>query len=101
MKGDPLTELLKYCTIDKIPDFLGGENTTPLWQDKGPWNKYEIVDGCAKDDIVGIRLKDNGKKGHVFTPQDMETLPNYLTIKKRQHMSSTRTLLKEQETIQE
>ena len=38
-------ELSKYMDPDNIPDFLGGPNTTPMVEDHGPWNDYEVVDG--------------------------------------------------------
>ena len=44
----------------------------------GPWNDYEIVDGFNKDDIVGIRKKIDGPTGNIFTPLDLELLPNPL-----------------------
>ena len=60
LKGDPLNELLKYCNIDQIPYFLGGENSVPTWQDKGPWNKYEVVEASEGSKKVGIRFKRFG-----------------------------------------
>ena len=30
--------------IDVIPKFLGGNNEDTFLTDRGPWNKYEIVD---------------------------------------------------------
>lgn len=44
VKTNTLNELLNYCDIDQIPEFLGGENSTPIWHDKGPWDKYEVVE---------------------------------------------------------
>lgn len=71
--------MLNYCNIDVIPHFLGGENTTPLWQDKGPWNKYEIVEASGPKSKVGIRLKgqsvtDDVDDKIVFTPDDLDVL---------------------------
>jgi len=34
-----------------------------LSEDWGPWNNYEIVDGYKKDDVVGIRKKEEGPNG--------------------------------------
>ena len=59
----------------QIPDFLGGPNTTPLIDDHGPWNDFEVVDGCRHGDIVGVRRKADG---HLFTLADFEALPNNL-----------------------
>lgn len=78
VSGDPKQELVKYVDIDQIPVFLGGNNTRPLGQDHGPWDDYEIVDGSSKNDIVGIRKKSDGPNGKIFTPQDLEALPNML-----------------------
>ena len=52
---------------DGIPEYLGGPNRTPLGEDHGPWDDYEIVDGTKKDDIVGIRKKGEGPDGMIFT----------------------------------
>jgi hypothetical protein len=49
-----------------------------LLDDAGPWSNYEIVDGHKKDDIVGVRLKSEGTEGKIFTPTDLQGLPNYL-----------------------
>lgn len=65
--GDPLPELKKYLSMDIIPDFLGGNNTLPVYADMGPWNDYEIVDGSKKGEIVGIRHRDD-PSGRIFTP---------------------------------
>lgn len=74
--GKPINHLLKHIDEENIPDFLGGKNTRQLLEDHGPWNDYEIVDGSKKGDIVGIRKKGSGPNGAVFTPLDMEALPN-------------------------
>lgn len=76
--GSYKKELLKYVDEDQLADFLGGKNTAKLIDNKGPWNDFEIVDGYKKGDIVGIRKKGDGPDGPVFTPKDLETLPNYL-----------------------
>ena len=73
--GKPIKHLIKYIDEDSIPDFLGGNNDTPLMNDHGPWNDYEVVDGSRKGEIVGIRKKGD-PNGPIFTPQDMEALPN-------------------------
>ena len=44
--------------------------------DAGPWNDFEIVDGHAKDDIVGIRRK--GQQELCLSMYDFARLPNYL-----------------------
>ena len=44
----------------------------------GPWNDFEVVDGYKKGDIVGIRRKSDGPSGKIFTPADLERLPNRL-----------------------
>lgn len=69
-------ELLKHIDEDQLPDFLGGNNTQSLKENPGPWNDYEIVDGQNKDDIVGIRKISDGPNGVIFTPLDLESLPN-------------------------
>jgi len=73
--GKPIKHLINYIDEDSIPDFLGGKNDTPLMNDHGPWNDYEIVDGAKRGEIVGIRKKGD-HNGFIFTPQDMEALPN-------------------------
>ena len=50
-----------------MADFLGGKNTARLIDDVGPWNDYEIVDGVAKTDKVGIR-KIGDANGQIFSP---------------------------------
>lgn len=76
--GSYKKELLKYVDEDQLAAFLGGKNTANLIDDAGPWNAFEIVDGYKKDDIVGIRKIADGPDGPVFTPKDLETLPNHL-----------------------
>lgn len=71
-----MQHLIKHIDEDQIPNFLGGNNDTPLMDDHGPWKDYEIVDGSRKGEIVGIRKKSDGPNGPIFTPQDMEALPN-------------------------
>ena len=44
----------------------------------GPWDDFEVVDGSKKDDVVGIRKISDGPNGKIFTPMDLEALPNYL-----------------------
>ena len=63
---------------DQIPTWLGGSNDKSLGDDPGPWQDYEIVDGHKRGDIVGIRKKGDGLNGRVFTPHDVEALPNLL-----------------------
>ena len=69
-------EILKHIEEDQLPDFLGGNNTASLEDNPGPWNDYEIVDGHKKNDIVGIRKISDGVNGDIFTPLDLEALPN-------------------------
>lgn len=39
--GDvPLQEIGKYVDINKLPEFLGGKNKTPLKDNHGPWKKH-------------------------------------------------------------
>ena len=77
-KGDPLPELQKHLKMEQIPDFLGGNNTQPVWTDWGPWNDFEVVDGAQPGDVVGICRKGDQERKVVFTPQDFESLPNPL-----------------------
>lgn len=76
--GGYTKELLKYIDEDQLAEFLGGKNPATLIEDKGPWSDYEIVDGHTKDAVVGVRLKNEGPEGKVFTPADLQALPNYL-----------------------
>ena len=69
-------ELSRYMDPNSIPDFLGGPNKTPLIEDHGPWNDFEVVDGCKEGDLVGVRRKSEGVNGRVFTHQDFDALPN-------------------------
>ena len=71
-------ELSNLMNDDQIPTWLGGQNDKCLSTDPGPWHDYEIVDGHKRGDIVGIRKKSDGPNGKVFTPCDMEALPNLL-----------------------
>lgn len=72
------SELLKYIDEDQLPDFLGGTHPGNIKDNIGPWNDFEIVDGHQKGDVVGIRKKSDGPNGPVFTPKDLEMLPNYM-----------------------
>lgn len=56
---------------------MGGKNTSKLEDDVGPWNDFELVDGVNKNDVVGVRRK-NDPNGKIFTVDDFERLPNYL-----------------------
>lgn len=76
--GSYKKELAKYVEPDQLAEFLGGKNKARLIDNVGPWNDFEIVDGYKKGDIVGIRKKSDGPNGPVFTPTDLESLPNYL-----------------------
>ena len=71
-------ELDKFVANDQLPEFLGGTNNGRLMDNLGPWNDFEVVDGYKKGDIVGIRRKADGPGGRIFTPQDLEKLPNML-----------------------
>ena len=46
--------------------------------DWGPWDEFDVVDGVQSDDVVGICRKDDPTRTVIFTPQDMESLPNPL-----------------------
>ena len=70
--------MLKYIDEDQLASFLGGKNQAQLIDNVGPWSDFEIVDGYKKGDVVGIRKKADGPNGPVFTPADLEKLPNYL-----------------------
>ena len=37
--GVPTERLLQYIDIDTLPDFLGGNNKTPIKEDSGPWKE--------------------------------------------------------------
>lgn len=80
--GKPIKELLNYIDEDNIPDFLGGTNTQPLEHDIGPWNDFEVVDGCKRGDVVGIRRKQGlnlaSESAQIFTIHDLQALPNNL-----------------------
>jgi len=39
-----------------------------LIDDVGPWSDYEVVDGGAKTDVVGVRKISDGPNGKIFTP---------------------------------
>lgn len=68
-------KLLEYIDDEQIPDFLGGKNTAKLVDNAGPWDDFELVDGAKPGDVVGIKKK--GEAGPpIFTPQDLERLPN-------------------------
>ena len=56
---------------------MGGKNTSKLEDDVGPWNDFELVDGVNKNDVVGVRRK-NDPNGKIFSVDDFERLPNYL-----------------------
>jgi len=49
-----------------------------LRENTGPWQDFEVVEGDNKGDIVGVRRKSEGPDGKVFTPFDLEKLPNEL-----------------------
>lgn len=76
--GSSKKELAKYVEPDQLAEFLGGKNKARLIDNVGPWSDFDIVDGYKKGDIVGIRKKSDGPDGPVFTPADLEALPNYL-----------------------
>ena len=79
ISGDPLPTIRKYVDNDQIPNFLGGTCTKTLEEDHGPWDQFEVVDGTKRHDVVGIRRKADGPNGKViFTPHQLEKLPNYL-----------------------
>lgn len=65
--------------MDTIPTFLGGNNEDTFESDRGPWNKYEIVDSTELGATVGIRLKDD-PNGKIFTSKDIMALPNDLEV---------------------
>lgn len=70
--------ILRHVDEDQIPDFLGGKNTSPLYDQKGPWSDYELVDGSKFGDLVGIKKKGQQHDPFIFTPEDLEALPNPL-----------------------
>ena len=76
--GKPIKELVKYIDEDQIPEFLGGKNKAPLEKDIGPWNDYEVIDGCKSGDVVGIRKIGEGPHAPIFTMDDLQALPNDL-----------------------
>lgn len=57
---------------------MGGKNTAKLEDDVGLWNDYEVVDGCEPGDVVGVRKISDGPDSKIFTPADVEALPNYM-----------------------
>lgn len=67
--------LLKYVDEDVLPEFLGGKNISPLEEDKGPWDDFEIVDGSKPDDKVGVKQKSTGK---FISLDEVLNYPNYL-----------------------
>ena len=67
--------LLEEIDPSQLIDFLGGEKTSDLLADDGPWNNYDLVDGHEKGAVVGVRRKDQ-PDGPVFTPLTLERLPN-------------------------
>jgi len=67
--------------MDTIPKFLGGNNEDTFGTDRGPWNKYEIVDSQEPGATVGIRLKSD-PEGKIFTSKDIMALPNDLEVSK-------------------
>ena len=72
---DGKKEMLEWIAEDQLADFLGGKNTAVLTDDIGPWNEYDFFDGHEKGAVVGVRRKDN-PDGPIFTPLDLEKLPN-------------------------
>ena len=38
--GVPLEALSKYVDVSSLPTFLGGQNTTPLKENSGPWKEH-------------------------------------------------------------
>lgn len=77
---------------------MGGPNKTPLINDHGPWNDFEIVDGCKKGDVVGVRKKSDGPGARIFTLNDFESLPNRLLVdpnKSAEHFKKNKGPLKE------
>lgn len=65
--------------MDTIPQFLGGNNEDNFESDRGPWNKYEIVDSTEPGATVGIRLKSE-PEGKIYTSTDIMALPNDLEV---------------------
>jgi hypothetical protein len=57
---------------------MGGKNEALLEDDVGLWNDYEVVDGSEPGDVVGIRKISDGPEGKIYTPADVEALPNYM-----------------------
>jgi len=50
-------------------------NEREFAEDYGPWNEYELVDGCQPGSVVGVYRKDDPTK-KVFTPKDLLALTN-------------------------
>ena len=73
-----LTKVLEIVDKNELISYLGGSKDVVLEDDSGPWNDFVIVDGCKKGDVVGIRRKSDGPDGIIFTPLDLEKLPNYM-----------------------
>ena len=48
-------KLLEWVDKDTLPTFLGGNNETELYEDRGPWSDWEVVDSTEKDAVVGVR----------------------------------------------
>jgi len=65
--------------MDTIPKFLGGNNEDEFGADRGPWNKYDIVDSQEPGATVGIRLKSE-PEGKIYTSKDIMALPNDLEV---------------------
>lgn len=63
---------------DQLAVSMGGKNQALLEDDVGLWNDYEVIDGSEPGDVVGIRKISDGPEGKIYTPADIEALPNYL-----------------------
>lgn len=69
------SSLLEHVDEENLIDFLGGKCHADLSENVGPWNEFDVVDGSKKGQHVGIRRKGQ-LGGPIFTPQDLERLPN-------------------------
>jgi hypothetical protein len=57
---------------------MGGLNEAKLEDDVGLWNDFEVVDGSEPGDVVGVRRISAGPDSKIYTPTDVEKLPNYM-----------------------
>ena len=70
--------LLDLIDEDQLAVSMGGKNEAKLEDDVGLWNDYEVVDGHEPGDVVGVRKISDGPDSKIYTPADVEALPNYM-----------------------